>query len=182
MREALLDAAYDAVVAGDWEKARMADVAATAGVSRQTLYNEFGSKDALAQALALREAGRFLDGSDTATDGASTPSAAVEAAVEYTLRAGADNLLVKATLTGHHNESLLPFLTTRGEPLLFVSRTRLAARLVERWPWLDTHRAAMVADVVVRLTVSHLILPVEDPSTAARDVASFVRPLLEETP
>ena len=46
-RDALLDAAYDVVVAGDWQSARMVDVAAAAGVSRQTLYNEFGSKDAL---------------------------------------------------------------------------------------------------------------------------------------
>ena len=58
-REALLDAAYEAIVAGDWTGARMADLAARAGVSRQTLYNEFGNRDQLAAALALREAERF---------------------------------------------------------------------------------------------------------------------------
>ncbi len=41
-RDALLDAAYDAVVNGDWARTRMLDVARVAGVSRQTLYNEFG--------------------------------------------------------------------------------------------------------------------------------------------
>ena len=50
-RDALLDAAYDAALAGDWERVRMADVAAAAGVSRQTLYYEFGSKDALAHVI-----------------------------------------------------------------------------------------------------------------------------------
>src|SRR5436189_263228 len=44
----------------------MADVARAAGVSRQTLYYEFGSKDALAQALTMREAQRYIDGSEAA--------------------------------------------------------------------------------------------------------------------
>ncbi len=38
----------------------MVDVAAAAGVSRQTLYNEFGSKDGLARALVRREADGYL--------------------------------------------------------------------------------------------------------------------------
>ena len=41
-----------------WSSARMADLAARAGVSRQTLYNEFGNRDQPAAALALREAER----------------------------------------------------------------------------------------------------------------------------
>ena len=39
----------------------MADVARAAGVSRQTLYNEFGAAAELAQAFVLREADLFLD-------------------------------------------------------------------------------------------------------------------------
>ena len=54
-KDLLLDAAAEAVLSGVvWDRLRMADVAKAAGVSRQTLYYEFGSKDALAQALALR--------------------------------------------------------------------------------------------------------------------------------
>ena len=33
----------------------MADVAAAGGVSRQTLYNEFGTRDEFAQAFVIRE-------------------------------------------------------------------------------------------------------------------------------
>src|SRR3954454_7889605 len=96
-REALLDAAYDAAVAGDWARARMADVAAAAGVSRQTLYNEFGSKDALAQALALRETQRLLADIEAAMTGhAGRPAEAVGVAVAHTLRQGANNPLLKA--------------------------------------------------------------------------------------
>src|SRR3954465_6111415 len=105
-RDALLDAAYDAAVSGDWARTRMLDVANDAGVSRQTLYNEFGSKDALAQALAMREASRFIDAVDEALSGQhGTPAQAAGLAVETTLRLAADNPLVKAVLTDDTDET-----------------------------------------------------------------------------
>ncbi len=66
-QQRLLDAATEAVRGGlSWDRLRMADVARQAGVSRQTLYYEFGSRDALAQAVALREAQRYSDGASAA--------------------------------------------------------------------------------------------------------------------
>src|SRR4029077_9470550 len=99
-RDALLDASYDAAVAGDWSRTRMLDVAAAAGVSRQTLYNEFGSKDALAQALAMREVEEFIAGTEAALEAADPddPIEAVGAAALYTLQRAADNPLLKAAL------------------------------------------------------------------------------------
>ena len=70
----------------------MVDVAAAAGVSRQTLYNEFGSKEGLARALVRREADGYLAGVDgrwpapgrrTRGDAAGR---VVAAAAEWTLR------------------------------------------------------------------------------------------------
>jgi AcrR family transcriptional regulator len=113
-REALLDAAYDVVLAGAWETARMLDVARSAGVSRQTLYNEFGSKDALAEALALREAERFIAGNERFLDAShfDRPVDAVAAVTAWTLQQASDNPLLKAALTNDAG-ALLPFLTTR---------------------------------------------------------------------
>ncbi|MFD5660477.1 TetR/AcrR family transcriptional regulator, partial [Streptomyces hirsutus] len=65
-RESLLDAAYAALACRPWSAVRMVDVAAAAGVSRQTLYNEFGSKEGLARALVRREADGYLAGVDRA--------------------------------------------------------------------------------------------------------------------
>ena len=54
--------AAEAAFADDgWRKLTMAKVADRAGVSRQTVYNEFGTKHALAEHLVLRELGVFLD-------------------------------------------------------------------------------------------------------------------------
>ncbi|MEU5423760.1 TetR family transcriptional regulator, partial [Streptomyces sp. NPDC020667] len=65
-RELLLDAAYAALDRRPWSGVRMVDVAAAAGVSRQTLYNEFGSKAGLARALVRREADALLAGVERA--------------------------------------------------------------------------------------------------------------------
>lgn len=179
-RNALLDAAYDAAVAGDWSRARMQDVATAAGVSRQTLYNEFGSKDALAQALALRETEYFLHGIEAAVAVAdpAEPAAAIAEAVAFALRLAADNPLVKAVLTDDAS-GLLPFITTRAEPLLHAARASIASYLVEHWPTLPRHEVDVVAEAVVRLTVSYLVLPSDAPDASARATGNRIAHLVE---
>ncbi|MEW2812028.1 TetR/AcrR family transcriptional regulator [Streptomyces massasporeus] len=111
-RESLLDAAYTALVRRPWSAVRMVDVAAAAGVSRQTLYNEFGSKDGLARALVRREADGFLAGVDRALTGHGDPRDRLTATAEWTASAARENLLVRAMLTGCWSERLpAPALT-----------------------------------------------------------------------
>ncbi|MER7789389.1 TetR family transcriptional regulator [Streptomyces sp. NPDC097640] len=108
-RESLLDAAFTALADRPWALIRMVDVALAAGVSRQTLYNEFGSKDGLARALVRREAEAYLTGVERALSGASGaagPDERLAAAVVWTLRAAAANPLVRAVLTGCWSERL----------------------------------------------------------------------------
>ena len=53
--------ALDALAAErPWTAITMAEIARAAGVSRQTLYNEFGSRDDLAQAYVLWASEQFL--------------------------------------------------------------------------------------------------------------------------
>jgi AcrR family transcriptional regulator len=179
-REALLNAAYDAVVAGDWDGTRMLDVATAAGVSRQTLYNEFGSKDALAQALAMREAQRFIDGTQRFLDEAhpSHPVDAVASATAWTLREASDNPLLKAALIDDAG-GLLPFLTTRGEPLLAAARASIADYLHEHWPDLPRSDVDLAAEAVSRLTVSYLVLPSDAADASADAVAARLAHLVE---
>ncbi|MFD5949506.1 TetR/AcrR family transcriptional regulator [Streptomyces collinus] len=105
-RESLLDAAYTALVRRPWSAVRMVDVAAAAGVSRQTLYNEFGSKDGLARALVRREADGYLAGVDRALAGYSDSRDRLTATAEWTASAARDNILVRAMLTGCWSERL----------------------------------------------------------------------------
>ncbi|MFI6346593.1 TetR/AcrR family transcriptional regulator [Streptomyces sp. NPDC050560] len=110
-RDSLLDAAYGALSRAPWPRIRMVDVAASAGVSRQTLYNEFGGKDGLARALVRRETDAYLAGADRMLttpppppDGSrGAPAAAHErltALAEWTVATGRANPIVRAVLTG----------------------------------------------------------------------------------
>ena len=61
LRNTLLDGARRELASRPWSEVTMSDIAGAAGVSRQTVYNEFGSRAEFSQELVLREAGRFID-------------------------------------------------------------------------------------------------------------------------
>jgi AcrR family transcriptional regulator len=99
-REALLDSAHSALAALPWAAVRMVDVAAGAGVSRQTLYNEFGSKDGLARALIRRAADGYLAGVEHSLGTHRAAGRQPAEVARWTVRAAHANVLVKALLTG----------------------------------------------------------------------------------
>ncbi|AJE42423.1 TetR/AcrR family transcriptional regulator [Streptomyces nodosus] len=105
-RESLLDAAYAALLRRPWSSVRMVDVAASARVSRQTLYNEFGSKEGLARALVRREADGYLTGVERVLTAPSDPGERLTAAAEWTAAAARENVLVRAMLTGCWDDRL----------------------------------------------------------------------------
>lgn len=105
-RESLLDAAYTALARRPWSAVRMVDVAAAAGVSRQTLYNEFGSKEGLARALVRREADGYLAGVERALATHADARDRLTATAEWTAGTARENALVRAMLTGCWNERL----------------------------------------------------------------------------
>jgi AcrR family transcriptional regulator len=183
-RDSLLAAAYDAAVSGDWARTRMADVAAAAGVSRQTLYNEFGSKDALAQAMAMREVEQFIAGTEAALEAADPddPIEAVAAAALYTLQQAADNPLLKAALTDATSD-LLSFLTTRGEPAHSAAVASFTRYYSTHFPDLPADDIALAAEAITRLTVSYLVLPSDLPAeTIAARLADIARRFLRKDP
>src|SRR3954466_11477598 len=181
-RDALLDAAYDAAVSGDWVRTRMADVARAAGVSRQTLYNEFGSKDALAQGRATRKIERFIAGPEGALDEThpDDPIQAVGAAALFTLQRAADNPLLKAALTDDTSR-LLSFLTSRGEPALAAARASFEDYYSTHWPDLPREAITVAAETIVRLTISYLTVPADVPAeVVAQRMSDLARRLLRE--
>ncbi|MCD9873837.1 TetR/AcrR family transcriptional regulator [Streptomyces guryensis] len=105
-RESLLDAAYTALARRPWSAVRMVDVASAAGVSRQTLYNEFGSKEGLARALVRREADGYLAGVERALATHSDARDRLTATAEWTTSTARENALVRAMLTGCWSERL----------------------------------------------------------------------------
>ncbi|OIK27745.1 TetR/AcrR family transcriptional regulator [Streptomyces malaysiense] len=105
-RVSLLDAALAALARRPWPAVRMVEVAAAAGVSRQTLYNEFGGKDGLARALVRRAADDYLAGVQRALAGGGGSWDRLTATAEWTVTAAQDDALVRALLTGCWSERL----------------------------------------------------------------------------
>jgi AcrR family transcriptional regulator len=174
LRDDLLDAAGTLIIERGFRRVRMQDVADAVGVSRQTVYNEFGDKWGLAQALTLRENDRYLDAVDEALNRHADLYAAVAEAVMYTLGTAADDPLKKAILTGTGSEDLLPLMTTRAEPVLFEAKRRIVEHARRQWPHLDPADLTDVADDVVRLTISHVVLSTDPPEVVAARLARLV--------
>ncbi|WP_030421715.1 TetR/AcrR family transcriptional regulator [Streptomyces sp. SCSIO 75703] len=114
-RESLLDAASGALTRRPWSAVRMVEVAASAGVSRQTLYNEFGSKEGVARALVRREADAYLQGVDRALSGAGDARESLAATAQWTVAAARGSALARALLTGCW-DARLPRVTLRAVP------------------------------------------------------------------
>ncbi|MGW6744570.1 TetR/AcrR family transcriptional regulator [Streptomyces sp. NPDC055025] len=99
-REALLDAGLSALARLPWSAVRMVDVASAAGLSRQTLYNEFGSKDGLARALVRREVDLYLRGVERQLSERKDTVDRLVAVAEWTVAEARARPLLRALLTG----------------------------------------------------------------------------------
>jgi AcrR family transcriptional regulator len=176
LRELALEAARDVVLDRGWAAVRMGAIAAAVGISRQSLHAEFGTKDELGDALVMRETTTFLDG--VAARLAEHPgdlAGGVADAAQFMLSATRDDALLQTILTrapaNGGDQSLLPLLTTRGEPLI-----EHAVRIVDGWvteqcPAASQADIRVMAESVVRLAQSHLLTPTKTPSEAAQDLA-----------
>lgn len=172
VRERVLDGVVDQLGQRAWPDVTLSQVARSAGVSRQTVYNLFGSRRALAQAAVLREADRLLDEIEAAVqDRLDDPEAALAAAFDVVLAAARDDPFVRAVLRG--DEELLALVTIDGAPLLARARARIAEVVTREW--LPAEPAEMLADAVVRLAISAASLPGPDGRAIAALLAPYVR-------
>jgi AcrR family transcriptional regulator len=179
LRTTLVTATRDLTITRGWDAVRMVDVAKAAGVSRQTVYNEFSGRGGLAEALANAEVERFVAAvrEDFFAAGGD-PRAASHRAILHTLVEAGQNPLIRAILTSSRGgaDELLPYLTTRSEHLLAAASKVIREWAAEHLPHTDAEVVGHAADSLVRLTVSHLVLPQASPqSTAATLAEVFVR-------
>jgi AcrR family transcriptional regulator len=181
LRETLFAAARDELQRRAWSEITMADVARAAGVSRQTLYNEFGSRDEFAQALVIHEGERFMEGVEAAVrEHLDDPRAAVAAAFETFLRAAAEDPLMRLVLSDDGTAGLLPFVTTQGMPVVQWATARLTATIEEGWPEAPAAKARLLAESLVRLAISHVTAPSEAPNATAAATSELLGPFIDE--
>jgi AcrR family transcriptional regulator len=180
LRNTLLDSACEELQGRRWADITMADIALAAGVSRQTLYKEFGSREEFAQVLVLREADRFLAAVQEAVHGhLADPAGALSAAFDVFLGAAAENALVRTIIEGDGAEELLALFTTHGKPLVDSAAERLTAVMLDGWPQLQRGDAKLLSECLVRLAISYAALPQGPASMTASSVARLLGPYIE---
>ncbi|NUR09901.1 MAG: TetR family transcriptional regulator [Nocardioidaceae bacterium] len=189
--ERVLDAATRITCDSGWGHVTMAKVAGLAGVSRQTVYNEYGAKPALGQAMVLRELDRFLTVVAHELDSHDDLVAGIRAAARSTLALAQDNPLLHAVLASAHSVSagsgpgsdndLLPFLTTDAGPLIAAAKEVILARL-DRFPGvgLSAEELDGSVDAIVRLVLSHVMQPGDSPDRTADRLAFIAGRVLRD--
>jgi AcrR family transcriptional regulator len=184
LRQSLVDAARALTVERGWDGVRVADVAASVGVSRQTVYNEFDNKAGLAAAVAAAEIETFLVTVRAALfEHGADIRAAGRAAIYAVLAQAAGNPLVRAILTSEHDGGgFVPYLTTDSGMLLRAAKAVLHEWAATFLPQLGEEVVGPATDAIVRLVVSHVMLPVATPGHTADTLAElFVRLLTPST-
>ena len=180
MRSRLLEGVAAQLREREWADVTMAQVARAAGVSRQTVYNEFGTRQNLAQAYVLWEADRFLASVAAAVEhNRADPIRAVTAAFEVFLAAASEHPLLRAIVASEGTHELLPLLTTKGQPLHERATAALAEVMSEQFPTLQRPHARLLSDAVVRLAISHAALPAGSSQMTARSLGRLLGPFVE---
>ena len=174
MRERVIDAAVTLTTQVGWAQVTMGRLADVVGVSRQTVYNEVGSKPALAEAMILRELDRFLGLVTVAFDAHPTDLVgAIRDASYAVLEASQDNPLLHAIVSATHgaDTELLPLLTTHAGALLSTAKLVVVERVAPYDVGLGAEELDAAIDMVVRVVLSHVMQPSAPPARTADDIA-----------
>ncbi|MGB1583305.1 MAG: TetR family transcriptional regulator [Solirubrobacterales bacterium] len=182
LRESLLDASAELMTNAPWSEISMAAIASRAGVSRQTLYNEFGSRDEFAQHYALREADRFLTTvEDAIGDDPADPLQALREGFIVFLDAAENNPMVRHIVVRDPGaDELLSLFTTRGGPVLELATYRLTQKIRSIWTEADEADARTLAEGLVRMAISHASLPATSPAQSADNVVALLAPFIAQ--
>ena len=180
LRETFFGAARDQLEQRAWAQITMSDIATAAGVSRQTLYKEFGNRDEFGQAFVIHEGEHFLDAVEAAVnEHLDDPRAAVGAALELFLRTAGDDPLIRLLLSDDGTGGMLPFVTTQGLPVLAWATARLAKVIEEGWPQASEPDARLLAESLVRLAISYITTPGGPPEQTALAAGKLLGPYID---
>lgn len=160
-RERIIAGAAELTAESGWANVTMARIAEQVGVSRQTVYNEFGTRADLAEAMVLQELSAFLTEVDAGfTEHPDDLVGGLVAAAQRVLDLARTNPLLAAIVTATHGGGgeLLPLLTTRADAV--IEAASLAVSTHVRTYDLDPAAPVdAVVDLIVRSVLSHVMQP-----------------------
>ena len=180
LRDSILDGMRDLLLTRDWSAITLADVARAAGISRQTIYNEFGSRQGLAQGYAMRLADRLVDEVDHAIrqNEGDMYSAFLQGFRAFFAESASDPLVISLR-TGEAKPDLLQLITVDSAPIITHCSQRLTTSFAESWVKHSDQDAGVLARAIVRLCMSYVSMPPEADHDVADDLARLMTPFAE---
>jgi AcrR family transcriptional regulator len=180
LRDSILDGMREMLLSRDWSSITLSDVARAAGISRQTIYNEFGSRQGLAQGYALRLADRLVDQIEDAIVGnvGDVYAAFLQGFRDFFAESAADPLVI-SLLTGGTKPDLLQLITTDSGPIITRASQRLTETFMNSWVRASEEDAGVLARAIVRLAMSYVSMPPEADHDVADDLARLMTPFAE---
>ncbi len=178
LRDTIITAVDDLARARGWSATTMSDVAAAAGVSRQTIYNEFGSRPALVEAYITREIETLMGQvAEAVRDNADDAHRALRIAFSLFLKLASDEPVVQLIVNDAEGGELHRLLTGLGQAL---ASEQIAHLIPTVWAQVGAADARLLADSLVRLAISHALIPGPDPATVARGIGRMFAPFVDE--
>src|SRR5919108_4895589 len=159
--EAILDAALERFCLIGIRRTSAEDIARLAGVNRTTLYRRIGSKDALVDAVLLRELERLRDTVEDAISPIDDPEQRLTEALVATIGSIRSHPLLPRLFTVDRDD-VLPRITLDGAPLLDLAVAFVADQIEQGYatrgaaPKVDV---TAVAEIIVRLIHSFVLTP-----------------------
>jgi AcrR family transcriptional regulator len=178
-RDRILDAMFEAVADFGISRTTVEDVANRAGLSRQTVYRYFPSKDILVLGLVIREEEKFLEGIRAAFGAKDDVVEALQNSTLYTLNYARQHPLLDRLLETDE-ATFLPYLTTRSMFVVVRARDVMVELVRERLPDADRTTLQTVVDILIRATLSYMIAETEIPlDDVARTMARMLNATIE---
>jgi AcrR family transcriptional regulator len=180
LRDSILDGMREMLLVRDWSSITLTDVAKAAGISRQTIYNEFGSRQGLAEGYALRLADRLVDAVDEAINNnvGQVYDAFLEGFRAFFVESASDPLVI-SLLSGEAKPDLLQIITTGSGPIIDRCSQRLTATFQDSWMKASDEDSGVLARAIVRLAMSYVSMPPEADHDVAGDLARLMTPFAE---
>lgn len=179
-RVRILDAVTTLLAKGPWSSISLTKVADEAGVSRQTIYNEFGDRSTLADLYVEFLVDRLVDQHVPVDDEALIADGDVMGALAQVLGSWFSSVVTDPVLGRAFDRSASGGLFGGMvlDELALVERTtqRLAQRYVVLAPGLAIDRAVPMARVVARLCISYLLVPAPQDQDPVADLVAVLGP------
>lgn len=177
LRERIIAAVDQFVRAQGWSGTTMAQVAEAAGVSRQTVYHEFGSRRALLQAYLAGEIDNMIRQVEQAVQQhVDSPRDALHDAFGLFLRLASEEPAIQLVVADNDAPELSQTLTVLGS---MIGTERIGALITKTWPGTAPAEAAVLAESIVRLAISHALLPAAQPAAVSGQVTELLGPFMD---